>query len=337
LEIIVGNGLFTLLLGYPLWAWLLFMALVVALLAFDLGVLHKEQHAIGVRESLKLSLLYIGVALAFGAWVWWYKGVDSGMQFLTGYLIEKSLSLDNIFVVSLIFGSLAIPRRYQHRVLFWGILGVLLLRGVMIGVGAALVAQFQWVLVLFGMFLIAMGGKMLLAHQEPTQLADHVLYRWLQRHLRVTSELYQAHFWVRGEKHGLAPGWWATPLLLALLLVESADAVFALDSIPAIFAISQDPFIVFTSNIFAVLGLRALYFALAAMVHRFDYLQHALALVLAFIGTKVCLGYLHEQGWIAFHIPTPLALLVTAGLLVSGVLVSLYRSRGETSRPASLP
>ncbi|MDH0343652.1 TerC family protein [Chromobacterium haemolyticum] len=315
--------------GYPLWVWLMFMAIVLALLAFDLGVLHKEEKEIGVKESLMLSAFYIGVGLAFGGWIWWYQGADAGMQYLTGYVVEKSLSMDNVFVMSLIFSSLAVPRLYQHRVLFWGILGVIVMRALMIGLGAALVAQFQWVLVLFGLFLIATGVKMLFSDDEHAPIQENRMYQWLRGHLRLTSDLHGKQFLVRGEKHGLARGWWATPLLLALIMVESADLVFAVDSIPAIFAITQDPFLVYTSNIFAILGLRALYFALAAMVHRFHYLKYALSLVLVLIGVKVGLVFFNDAGWVTFKIPTAWSLAATLGLLLAGVLYSLHKTRDQ--------
>ncbi|UGA36731.1 TerC family protein [Chromobacterium haemolyticum] len=317
--------------GYPLWVWLMFMAIVLALLAFDLGVLHKEEKEIGVKESLMLSAFYIGVGLAFGGWIWWYQGADAGMQYLTGYVVEKSLSMDNVFVMSLIFSSLAVPRLYQHRVLFWGILGVIVMRALMIGLGAALVAQFQWVLVLFGLFLIATGVKMLFSDDEHAPIQENRMYQWLRGHLRLTPDLHGKQFLVRGEKHGLARGWWATPLLLALIMVESADLVFAVDSIPAIFAITQDPFLVYTSNIFAILGLRALYFALAAMVHRFHYLKYALSLVLVLIGVKVGLVFFNDAGWVTFKIPTAWSLAATLGLLLAGVLYSLHKTRDQNS------
>nr|WP_283773132.1 TerC family protein [Craterilacuibacter sp. RT1T] len=315
--------------GYPVWVWLMFMGVVAALLAFDLGVLHKDQHEIGVAESLKLSAFYIAMGLAFGAWIWWYKGSDAGMAYITGYLVEKSLSMDNVFVISLIFTSLAVPRIYQHRVLFWGILGVLVLRAIMIGLGAVLVAQYQWVLVVFGVFLIFTGIKMLLSDDAHPHIDDNKLYQWLRRHMRFTPTLHGEKFWVRGEEHGMSKGWWATPLFLTLILVESADLVFAVDSIPAIFAITQDPFIVYTSNIFAILGLRALYFALSAMVHRFHYLKYALSLVLVFIGVKVALVYFNQIGMIAMKIPTPLSLGVTLALLTGGVVFSLWKTRND--------
>jgi len=319
----------TLFVGYPLWVWLMFFGFVLALLAFDLGVLHKEQHEITVAESLKLSAFYICMGLLFGVWLWWYKGSTAGMEYLTGYLIEKSLSMDNVFVIALIFSSLGIPRLYQHRVLFWGIMGVIVLRAIMIGLGAVLVAQYQGVLVLFGLFLIFTGVKMLFSNDEHGDIQDNKFYKWLRTKMRFTPTLHKEKFWVRGEDHQLTKGWWATPLFLALILVETADLVFAVDSIPAIFAITQDPFIVYTSNIFAILGLRALYFALAAMVHRFEYLKYALSVVLVFIGVKVGLVYFNHEGIVDFTIPTAVSLGVTFGLLVLGVLYSLWKTRGQ--------
>jgi tellurite resistance protein TerC len=314
------------LLGKPAWIWLAFFGIVAALLAFDLGVLHKDDHEIGVRESLLLSAGYIGVALAFGAWVWWYLGAQSGLDYYTGFMIEKSLSMDNVFVIALIFGFFAIPRQYQHRVLFWGILGVIVLRAVMIGLGTALVSQFGWVLYLFGAFLIFTGIKMLTSVDSEPDLSQNSLLKFLKRHLRVTDGLRGKAFWSRetDTKTGKL-ALHVTPLLLTLVLVECADLVFAVDSVPAIFSISTDPFIVYTSNIFAILGLRALYFALAAMIHRFHYLKYALAAVLVFIGGKIFL--VHFIG----KFPALLSLGVTFGLIAGGVLFSLWKTR-ETAR-----
>jgi len=311
-------------LGKPAWVWLTFIGIVVALLAFDLGVLHKDDHEIGVRESLLLSAGYIGVALAFGAWVWWYMGAQSGMDYYTGFMIEKSLSMDNVFVIALIFTFFAIPRQYQHRVLFWGILGVIVLRAIMIGLGATLVSQFSWVLYLFGAFLIFTGIKMWIIADHVPDIANNPLLKFLKRHMRVTDGLRGNAFWV--QEPDPASGKvvrFATPLLLALVLVEFVDLVFAVDSVPAIFAITTDPFIVYTSNIFAILGLRALYFALAAMIHRFKYLKYALALVLVFIGAKIFLV------GITGKIPPAISLSVTFGLIAGGVLVSLWKTRGQ--------
>ena len=311
-------------LGTPVWVWLTFVGVVVSLLAFDLGVLHRDDHEIGVRESLLLSAGYISAALIFGAWVWWYLGAQSGMDYYTGFLIEKSLSMDNVFVIALIFSFFAIPRRYQHRVLFWGILGVIVLRAIMIGLGATLVSQFSWVLYLFGAFLIFTGIKMWIIADHMPDIASNPLLKFLMRHMRVTDGLRGNAFWVREIDPATGKSErFATPLLLALVLVEFVDLVFAVDSVPAIFAITTDPFIVYTSNIFAILGLRALYFALAAMIHRFKYLKYALALVLVFIGSKIFLvGVIGK-------IPPVISLSVTFGLIAGGVLVSLWKTRGQ--------
>jgi tellurite resistance protein TerC len=312
------------LLGKAAWIWLLFIGIVVTLLAFDLGVLHKDDHEIGVKESLLLSAGYISIALLFGAWVWWYLGASSGMAYYTGFMIEKSLSMDNVFVIALIFAFFAIPRQYQHRVLFWGIVGVIVLRAIMIGLGATLVSQFGWVLYLFGAFLVFTGIKMWILADHVPDIANNPLLKFLKKHMRVTEHLHGNAFWVRQPDP--ATGQlvrWATPLFLALVLIEFVDLVFAVDSVPAIFAITTDPFIVYTSNIFAILGLRALYFALAAMIHRFKYLKYALALVLVFIGTKIFLvGFIGK-------FPPAISLAVTFGLIAGGVLVSLWKTRSQ--------
>ena len=318
------DWLYTPFLGTAIWLWLAFITIVITLLAFDLGVLHKDAHEIGVKESLWLSAGYISIALVFGAWIWWQLGTQSGTEYFNGYLIEKSLSMDNVFVIALIFSYFAIPRLYQHRVLFWGILGVIVLRAIMIAAGAALVSQFNWILYLFGAFLVFTGIKMWIIADHMPDIAHNPLLKFLHKRMRVTSEVHGNAFFVRradpvtGEVVR-----WATPLFLALCLVEFFDLVFAVDSLPAIFAITSDPFIVYTSNIFAILGLRALYFALAAMIHRFKYLKYALALVLVFIGTKIFLV------GIIGKIPPVISLSVTFGLIVGGVVVSLWKTRGE--------
>ena len=322
-------------LGKPMWLWLLFLGVVIALLVFDLGVLHRDDHVIEVKESLWLSAGYIGMGLAFGAWVWWYLGPESGMAYATGFMIEKTLAMDNVFVIAMLFAFFAVPLKYQHRVLFWGILGVIVLRAIMIGLGTALVTQFSWVLYVFGAFLVATGFKMLFVIHQQFDIANNAVLRFLQRHLRVTDKPHGNRFWVRlpaPEEPGGPPSatrdtplvWWATPLFLALVLIEVVDLVFAVDSVPAIFAITQDPFIVYTSNIFAILGLRALYFALAALIHRFKYLKYALAVVLIFIGTKIFAVNLLGK------MPAWISLSVTFGLLLCGVLYSLYRTRSDT-------
>jgi tellurite resistance protein TerC len=310
-------------LGQPAWAWLLFIAIVVALLAFDLGVLHKDEREIGVRESLLLSAGYISVAVVFGAWIWWFLGAQSGMEYFTGFMIEKSLSMDNVFVIALIFGFFAIPRQYQHRVLFWGILGVIVLRAIMIGLGAALVTEFSWILYVFGAFLVLTGIKMWWMVDHEPDIANNPLLKFLRRHLRVTDGLRGKAFVVTEPDPATGKAVrFATPLLLALVLIEAVDLVFAVDSVPAIFAITTDPFIVYTSNIFAILGLRALYFALAAMIHRFHYLKYALAMVLVFIGGKIFLvGFVGKT-------PAWISLTVTFGLIAGGVVYSMWKTRG---------
>lgn len=313
-------------LGKAVWIWLVFIGIVVALLSFDLGILHKADSEIGVTESLWLSAGYISVALMFGAWVSWYLGAQSGMEYYTGFLIEKSLSMDNVFVIALIFTYLAIPRVYQHRVLFWGILGVIVLRAIMIGLGAALVSQFTWLLYVFGVFLVLTGIKMLIIADNMPDIGNNPLLKFLRKRMRVTQVVEGNAFFV--YKPDPTTGQtvrWATPLFLALCLVEFVDLIFAVDSVPAIFAITTDPFIVYTSNIFAILGLRALYFALAAMIHRFKYLKYALALVLVFIGSKIFLV------GIIGKIPPVISLTVTFGLILGGVLVSLYRTRSTAA------
>jgi tellurite resistance protein TerC len=319
-------------LGQALWLWLMFMGLVIALLAFDLGVLHKDDRVVDVKESLWLSAGYIGVGLGFGAWVWWYLGDVAGMQYVTGFLVEKTLAMDNVFVIAMLFAFFAVPLQYQHRVLFWGVLGVIVLRAIMIGLGTALVTHFSWVLYLFGAFLVLTGIKMLVLANQQFDVANHGVLRWLRTHLRVTDAPHGNRFWVKlpepeakGGPPSTRPGarlvWWATPLFLALALIEFVDLIFAVDSVPAIFAITQDPFIVYTSNIFAILGLRALYFALAAMIERFRYLKYALAMVLIFIGGKIFAVNLVGK------MPAWISLSVTLGVLAAGVLYSLHRTR----------
>jgi tellurite resistance protein TerC len=319
-------------LGQALWLWLTFFGIVVTLLALDLGVLHRDDHAIGVRESLLLSAGYISVALLFGGFVWHQLGSQSGMEYITGFLIEKSLSMDNVFVIALIFGFFAIPQQYQHRVLFWGILGVIVLRAIMIGLGATLVAEFSWILYVFGAFLVFTGIKMWWMADHQPDIANNPLLKFLRRHLRVTEGLEGNAFIVR--RADPASGKvvrWVTPLFLALVLVEAVDLVFAVDSVPAIFAITNDPFIVYTSNIFAILGLRALYFALAAMIERFHYLKYALALVLVFIGGKIfAVG-------IVGKVPPELSLTVTFGLIAGGVAWSLWKTRAKPATASALP
>ncbi len=322
------------LLGKPAWMWAIFMTTVCILVMFDLGVLHKKGEEIGVRQSLKLSAFYIGAGVLFGGWIWYSLGAQPALLYYTGFFIEKSLSLDNIFVISLIFTYFAIPRAFQHRVLFWGILGVLVLRGIMIVVGAHVVENYAWTLQIFAAFLIFTGIKMLMPEKPgANDLSKSKMVALLRRFMRITPELHQEKFLVRAPdpKDPSRMVWFATPLFLTLCMVELTDVIFAVDSVPAIFAITTDPYIVFTSNIFAILGLRALYFALSAMVDRFHYLKYALAMVLVFIGAKV---YLAEYVWNG-HLPAALSLGITFGILAGGVFYSLYKTREEINRTYS--
>ena len=320
--------LFVSILQQPLWMWLSFMGLVALLLSLDLGVLHRGSRAIGVRESLVLSAGYIAIGLAFGGFVWAQLGAQAGVEYVTGFIVEKSLAMDNVFVIALIFGFFAIPRDLQHRVLFWGILGVIVLRAVMIGVGATLVSEFAWVLYVFAAFLVITGVKMLWPGGKEKDLADNPLLKWMRRRFRVTDGLVGERFFVRRPPPGGGKAvLWITPLFLALVMIEIADVIFAVDSVPAIFAITTDPYIVYTSNIFAILGLRALYFALDAVLHRFAYLKQALALLLVFIGSKIFVADL--LGLAKF--PAEWSLAITFAILAAGVLFSLWKTRATHS------
>ncbi|MDE2435235.1 MAG: TerC family protein [Sphingomonadales bacterium] len=314
-------------LGTPAWFWLAFAGLVIALTAFDLGLLHREDRAMGIGESLRLSAFYISVALAFGVWVWVAKGADPAMKYYTGFFIEKALSIDNVFVISLIFTFFAVPAKYQYRALLWGILAVIVLRGVMIAAGAALVEQAHWVLYVFAAFLIYTGVRMFRADDHAPDLANNPAIRWISTHMRVTKEHHGSRFFVRvpDERNGRMVRA-ATPLFLALVVINLADLVFAVDSVPAIFAITTDTFVVYTSNIMAILGLRALYFALAAMIHRFHYLKYALAAVLVFIGGKILIADFVLGG---AKFPPLASLGVTIALIGAGIGYSLWKTRGE--------
>ncbi|WP_340267786.1 TerC family protein [Sphingobium mellinum] len=319
-------------LGTPAWFWLAFLVIVVALTTFDLGFLHKENREIGVGESLKLSAFYISVALLFGAWVWIARGPEPGMQYFTGFFIEKALSIDNVFVISLIFTYFAIPPRYQYRALLWGIVGVIVLRGLMIAGGAMVLQEAYWILYLFAAFLIFTGIKMMLTGDKPMDIGANPIVRFVSRHMPVTADVRDEHFLAR-VRHPRTGNMVtaATPLLLALIVINFVDLVFALDSVPAIFAITTDTFIVYTSNVMAILGLRALYFALAAMVDRFHYLKYAMAAVLVYIGAKIFIAdFLLDGG----KFPPLLSLGITFALIAAGVGWSLWKTRGQSGNGA---
>ncbi len=310
-------------LGQPASLWLIFITVIVTLLVLDLGVLNKKDHVIEASESLRLAGIYISIALLFGVWLWWELGADDGMDYFTAYLIELSLSVDNLFVMSLIFTYYGVPREYQHRVLFWGIIGVIVMRGIMIGIGAALVHNFDWVLLIFAGFLIFTGAKMMVAKDdEEAGIEDSRFIKFIQKHLKVTKFLHGHDFFVR-EKSVDNPkgGLRATPLFLALVTVEIADLIFAVDSVPAVLAITTTTFVVYTSNIFAVVGLRAMYFAIAAIIHRFIYMKYSLAIILVFIGMKAF--YSHFSG---DKVPAFLSLGITISLLAGGILVSMWKT-----------
>jgi tellurite resistance protein TerC len=314
-------------LGKPVWMWAGFLSIVIALLAFDLGVLNKKDKELGIAESLWLSLFYFGVAVIYGIGIWWAysagviktsDGTHAGVTYFTGYFIEKALSIDNVFVISLIFGFFAIPRQYQYRALVWGILAVIVLRGIMIAVGAALVQEYSWILYFFGAFLIATGIKMLVVPEGDPDISKNPVVKFMKKRMRVTDQLHAQKFFVRQPD----------PLFLALAVINIADLIFAVDSVPAIFAITTDTFIVYTANIMAILGLRALYFALAAMVHRFEYLKYSLAIVLMFIGAKIFWNQ------IVGKLDPAISLGVTVALIAGGIVYSMWKTRGQEPHSA---
>lgn len=301
--------------------WIGFHLLIFAMLALDLGVFHRKAHAISIREALIWSVVWIVLALIFNAGIYLWRGPETALEFLTGYLIEKSLSVDNLFVFVLIFTSLSVPPTSQHRVLFWGILGALVMRGTLILIGTALLEEFHWIIYLFGAFLIFTGIKMALHREVEVHPEENPLIKLARRFLPMTSQYEGDRFFTRRAGRLMA-----TPLVLALLIVESTDLVFAMDSIPAIFAITLDPFIVYTSNVFAILGLRSLYFVLAGAVGKFYYLKFGLSVVLTFVGVKMVLADFYK-------IPIAVSFLVVALVLMVAIVASLMRAR----RLARLP
>jgi len=306
-------------LGSPL-VWGIFAGLVAVLVALDLGVFHRRPHAIGFREALIMSLWWIAVALAFNAGVYVLFGTQPALEFLTGYLIEKALSVDNLFVFLVIFSMFGVPREYQRRVLVWGILGAVVMRGIFVVVGTALLKKFHWMIFVFGGFLVLTGIRMLLEREHEPHPERNALFQAFRRLVPAVSQYHNGHFWVRVQGR-----WMATPLLLVLVLIEATDVVFAVDSIPAIFAVTLDPFIVYSSNIFAILGLRALFFLLAGLMEKFRYLKVGLSGVLVFVGLKMLASDIYK-------LPIGVSLAVVAGMLALSVLASL---RGEAGRPAA--
>ena len=309
----------------PLWAWTLFYVLVIAMLYIDLKSFGKKgQHEVSVSEALKMTVVWIAVSMVFCAGIWLFYPVEpqeKAMEFLAGYLIEKSLSMDNLFVFLMLFSFFGVQRKYQHEVLFWGIFGALVLRSVFIFAGVAMIQRFEWILALFGLFLIYTGIKMFF-HQDDEQVdpSKNIFVKVFKRFFPVTDQMHEDKFFIRSEKSEVrGERWLATPLFIALLVIETTDVAFAVDSIPAVFSVSRDPFIVLTSNIFAILGLRALYFALAAITKYFTYLKYGLGIILSFVGIKMLL----EVFW-DIHVPTPLSLCIIFGILVLSMGLSMW-------------
>ena len=300
-----------------IWLWVGFNAFILAMLALDLGVFHRKSHEVSVKEATIWSAVWVALAMVFNAGVFYFRGTEPGIQFFTGYLIEKSLSVDNIFVFALIFGFFAVPKAYQHRVLFWGILGALVMRAIFIAAGAALLTRFHWIIYLFGAFLLFTGIKMAIYRNQEMHPENNPVLKLVRRLVPVTNDYHGDSFWVR---HG--GKLMATPLFLVLVLVETTDLIFAVDSIPAIFAVTKDPFLVYTSNVFAILGLRSLYFLLAGVMDKFAYLKLGLSAVLVFVGAKMLLTEVYK-------IPATVSLLVVLSMLGVAILASLMKSRRE--------
>ncbi len=308
------------------WLWVGFNVFVLFMLALDLGVFHRKAHVVSFKESMAWTVVWVTLALLFNLGVWHYMGSQKGLEFFTGYVIEKSLSVDNVFVFALLFSYFAVPALYQHKVLFWGILGALIMRAVMIFLGAALIERFTWIIYIFGAFLILTGIKMIVKREEEIHPERNPLVRWFKKLMPVTNDYRGDKFFVRenGVRH-------ATPLFVVLLLVEFSDLIFAVDSIPAIFAVTKDPFIVYTSNVFAILGLRSLYFALAGVMDKFHYLKIGLGVVLAFVGVKMLLGHT------PYKIDTLLSLGVIVAVLATSIIVSLLRPKKALLRIGHAP
>jgi tellurite resistance protein TerC len=301
-----------------LWVWIALLAIVLVMLAVDL-FMHRDAHVISVKEAAVWSLVWVGVATIVGALVWWYFGTEFGMQYFAGYLIEKSLAVDNVFVWALIFSYFAVPREHQHRVLFYGVIGALVFRAIFIAAGSALIASAAWVLYIFGAFLIFTGIKMMVQRNEHFDVSQSRTLKLFRRLVRTSDEYEGSKFLTR--KNGIL---FATPLLAVLVVVEFTDIIFAVDSIPAIFAVTQEPFIVFASNALAILGLRAMYFLLADLMHRFIYLKIGLSLVLVWVGIKMILGHAF------FDIPTAISLGVVVVLIATSVIASLIATKEKS-------
>ena len=339
------------LIGLPLWAWIVFYVLVLLMLLADLKMFGKKgQHEVGVSEALKMTFVWIAVSLVFCAGIYWFYPAEpheKAMEFLAGYLIEKSLSMDNLFVFLMLFSFFGVERKYQHEVLFWGIFGALVLRSIFIFAGAAMVERFEWILGLFGLFLIYTGFKMF-GHNDDESVdpSKNIFVKVFKKFFPVSDKMHGGDFFVKemGSKEtGGKERWLATPLFITLIVIETTDVAFAVDSIPAVFSVSRDPFIVLTSNIFAILGLRALYFALAAIAKYFGYLKYGLGIILSFVGIKMLLTmdeYVNAFGqWVGLDInmphvevPTPLSLAIIFSVLLLSILLSLLANRQKAAK-----
>ncbi len=308
-----------------LWKWIIFNSLVIAMLAIDLGVFHRKAHAVRLKEALGWSAVWITLALLYNLGIYFWMGQAKALEFLTGYVIEKSLSVDNIFVFLMVFSFFRVPAEYQHKVLFWGILGALIMRAIFIAVGVTLIQRFEWVIYLFGAILIYSGIKMAVQKDQEIHPEHNPVLKLFRRFFPVSPSYEGSRFWIVRNGKRLA-----TPLMIVLIVVETTDLIFAVDSIPAVLAISQDPFIVYTSNVFAILGLRALYFALAGVMEIFHFLNYGLSAILVFVGIKM-------TGAHFFKIPIEIALGVVGGILVIAVLASLIWPKKPSELPAPLP
>ncbi len=309
---------------HQLWLWVGFNVFVLAMLALDLGVFHRKAHVVTFKESIAWTVVWVTLALLFNLGIAHYMGDAKGLEFFTGYVIEKSLSVDNVFVFALLFSYFAVPPIYQHKVLFWGILGALVMRAIMIILGAVLIAKFSWIIYVFGAFLILTGIKMIVKREEELHPERNPVVRWFKKLMPVTSDYRGDKFFVR--ENGVRM---ATPLFVVLLLVEISDVIFAVDSIPAIFAVTKDPFIVYTSNVFAILGLRSLYFALAGVMDKFHYLKIGLGVVLTFVGVKMLIA--HTKWAIDTHV----SLGVIVMIIAASVVLSLLRPKQTVIPPVS--
>lgn len=306
----------------PLWVWGALLGVIVVLLLVDL-FMHRDGHAIGVKEAAVWSAIWVACGLAVGAAIWWYYGAEFGLQYISGYVIEKSLAIDNVFVWALIFSAFAVPPKYQHRVLFYGVVGALVFRAIFIALGSAIIASAAWVLYIFGAFLVFTGFKMLKQRNEHMKVTETRTYRWFRRYVPTTDDFVGQQFFTRVNGVRMA-----TPLLAVLVIVEVTDVIFAVDSIPAVFAVTSEPFIVFASNALAILGLRAMYFLLGDLMHRFVYLKTGLSFVLVWVGVKMIVSH----AW--FKIPTALSLGVVIAVITVSIVASLRATKHVPAPPA---